>query len=100
MLYKTLWTNRAIKTAQNIINYLREEWTEKEVDNFLNEVDGLIATIESNPKLFRASSKRANIHLALINRKTFLIYQVHTQKKQIALLLFWNTKQNPKKLKY
>jgi hypothetical protein len=100
MSYKALWTNKAIKTAEDVVKYLREEWTEKEVDDFLNKVDDIIATIETNPKLFRASSKRPNIHLAIIKRKTLLVYQVRPHKKQIALLLFWNAKQNPKKLKY
>lgn len=100
MSYKVLWTNKAIKTAEDVVNYLREEWSQKEVDNFLNEIDAIILTIESNPKLFIASTKRHNVHLALINRRSFLVYQIRPQKKQIALLLFWNPKQNPKKLKY
>ncbi len=100
MSYKVLWTNRAIKTADDVVKYLREEWTKKEVDNFLDKVDDIITTIEINPKLFRASIKRPNIHLAIIKRKTLLVYQIRPNKKQIALLLFWNPKQNPKKLKY
>ena len=100
MIYEVLWTNKAIKTAEDVVKYLREEWTQKEVDNFLDKVDDVIATIEINPKLFRASSKRANIHLVVLKRKTILVYQIRPQKKQIALLLFWNPKKNPKKLKY
>jgi hypothetical protein len=100
MSYKTFWTNRAIKTAEDVVNYLREEWTKKEVDGFLNKTDDIIATIESNPKLFIASKKRPNVHLALIYRRTFLVYKIYPQKKQIVLLLFWEPKQNPKKFKY
>lgn len=51
MSYSIVWSNRAIKTAGDIVNYLRKEWTEREVDNFLNQVDEIIATIEKNPKL-------------------------------------------------
>ena len=100
MSYKALWTNRAIKTIDDVINYLRDEWTEKEVDNFLDKVDDVIATIEINPKLFRASAKRPNVHLAIIKRRTLLVYQIRPLKKQVVLLLFWNSKKNPKKMKY
>ena len=100
MGYKALWTNSAIKTAEDVVNYLRKEWTNKEVDNFLNKTDNIIATIESNPKLFIASTKRPNVHLALIYRRTFLVYKIYPQKRHIVLLLFWGPKQNPKKFKY
>ena len=100
MSYKALWTNRAIKTADDVVKYLRDEWTEKEVDGFLDKVDDIIATIEINPKLFRASGKRPNVHLAIIKRRTLLVYQVRPLKKQVILLMFWNPKKNPKKFKY
>jgi plasmid stabilization system protein ParE len=98
--YAVFWTDRAQKTANDIVKYLREEWTEKEVDAFLDEVDRTINAIEIYPKLFRQSAKRKNIHLALISKHTILVYQVRPDKKQIALLLFWGTKQSPRKLKY
>lgn len=100
MVYSVFWTNKAIKKANAIADYIRSEWTEKEVDNFLNEVDRIIGLIEINPKLFRVSAKRENIHLALVTKHTILIYQLKPHKKQVNILLFWNTKQNPKKLSY
>jgi plasmid stabilization system protein ParE len=100
MGYKVLWTNQAIKTADDVVKYLREEWTEKEVNDFLDKVDNTISLIEVNPKLYRASDKKPNIHLAIIKRRTLLVYQVRPVKKQIILLLFWNPKKNPKKMKY
>ena len=100
MVYSVFWTNKAVKKVNSIVGYIRSEWTEKEVDHFLNELDRIIAVIEINPKLFRASSKRENIHLALITKHAILIYQLKPHKKQINVLLLWHTKQNPKKLNY
>lgn len=45
MAYSIFWTNKDIKKANTIVDYIRTEWTEKEVDNFLNEVDRIIALI-------------------------------------------------------
>lgn len=100
MIYKALWTNRAIKTAGDVVKYLRDEWTEKEVNDFLDKVDSIIEMIEINPKLFRESSKKSHIHLAIIKRRMLLVYQVRPIKKQVVLLMFWNPKKNPKKIKY
>jgi plasmid stabilization system protein ParE len=98
--YQALWTDTAKQTINKIVGYLRKEWTEKEVDAFLDEVDRTVNAIEIYPKLFRQSTKRKNIHLALISKHTILVYQIRPNKKQIALLLFWGTRQSPKKLKY
>jgi hypothetical protein len=98
--YKVFWTDIAEKTASDIVKYLLEEWTEKEVNVFLDEVDRVIDAIEIYPKLFKPSTKRKNVHLALISKHTFLVYQVRPTKGQIILLLFWDTRQNPKKFKY
>ena len=100
MNYQVHWSNQAIKTVNGVINYLREEWTEKEVDDFLNKVDDVVSMIEINPELFRASAKKKHVHLAVIKRRTLLVYQVRSQKKQVILLMFWNPKRSPKKFKY
>ncbi len=100
MSYKVYWTKQASITVNKVVQYLREEWTEKEVDSFLDKVDEIIETIAINPRLFRASSKRQNVHLAIIKRRTILAYRVMPQKRQIALLMFSFAKQNPKKFKY
>ena len=34
MDYKIFWTEQAIHNPEEIIDYLRFKWTEKEVDNF------------------------------------------------------------------
>jgi 5-bromo-4-chloroindolyl phosphate hydrolysis protein len=98
--YTVFWTNQAKQSIDKVIKHLREEWTQKEENNFLDEVDRVIGLIEIYPQLFRASKKREGVHMALIDKHTFLVYQIRPSKKQIALLLFWGTHQNPKQLKY
>ena len=100
MSYQVYWTPQTKKTANKIVEYLRKEWAEKEVDDFLNRIDVVVSMIEINPKLFVSSVKKPNIHLTVIKRKTILVYQIRPLKKQIALLLFWNPKQDPEKFKY
>lgn len=98
--YKVFWTDTAEKTAGNIIKYLRREWTEREVTHFLNEVDRTINAIEIYPRLFKPSEKRKNVYLALISKHTFLVYQIRPAKQHIVLLMFWDTRQNPRRSKY
>ena len=50
--------------------------------------------------MFKASSKNKIIRKGFVNNLVSLFYRVKPQKKEIELLLFWNNRQNPKKLKY
>ena len=36
--YKIVWTTKAVTDLENIINYLRKNWTEKEIKNFIKDL--------------------------------------------------------------
>ncbi len=37
--YRLQWSERATFDLQNIINYLQDHWTEKEIRNFVRKLD-------------------------------------------------------------
>ena len=100
MMYHVYWTNKALLNVSSIVDYIKSKWTQKEVDAFLNEVEEIIRVIERNPKLFKSSIKRKNIHIALVTKHNMLVYQIQPLKKQINILLIWDTRQSPKRLNY
>ena len=97
---EVLWTDRAKSTFENAVNYLSIERSEKEVRNFIQRTNDLISAIQYHPELFKLSQKRNNIRMGLITKHTQLIYHYKPKKRQIVILYFWGTQQNPKKLKY
>lgn len=97
---KIIWTYTAKGTFAQILEYLLENWTTKELDKFTKEVRNIIGQIEANPYMFESSSKNNSVRKGLVNNLVSLFYRVQPQKKEIELLLFWNNRQNPKKLKY
>ncbi len=88
------WTKRARETFADIIEYLEENWTEREIKNFIAETNKVIGHITIMPLMFRRSSKK-EVHEAVIVPQCILIYRI--KKKEIQLLAFFDTKQNPKK---
>lgn len=94
MAKKVIWSNEAIKSFDNVLNYLNENWTEKEVDDFILQTDAAIELISKFPLMFRRFNKR-NIRAALITKHNLLIYKVY--KSHINILNFWDTRQDPKK---
>lgn len=91
------WTREAEKSFSNIIDYLNENWTDREIENFINATEFILAHISKKPKMFR-KGRQAGTHEALVTYHNLLIYKVYTT--HIDLLLFWDTRQDPKRKKY
>ncbi|HKL89547.1 MAG TPA: type II toxin-antitoxin system RelE/ParE family toxin [Allomuricauda sp.] len=73
--YKILWTHNAISELKGIVEYLQENWTEKELRNYSQELDHTIELISKNPELFQASKRKKNIRRAVIAKYTNLYYR-------------------------
>src|SRR5687768_7424824 len=95
-----LWTDKARLTFNQIIEYLIEEWGEKEVKKFVNRTMEMISRLKLHPEMCRPSSKRKNVRIAILSKQNQLIYHYKPEESRIIILLFWNPRQNPAKLKY
>lgn len=94
------WTDSAKISFSNIVDYLRQAWTEQEVEKFVNRTAEMLSTLKRYPEMCRPSTKRKNVRIGILNKHTQLIYHYKPRKKQIEVLLFWGMKQNPAKFKY
>jgi len=56
--YKIFWSEAALSDLQNIIDYLSENLTSKEIQNFVKRLDKRVDLITLNPKLFAKTSKK------------------------------------------
>jgi plasmid stabilization system protein ParE len=100
MVCKIIWLPRALKTYISNIQYLEANWTKKEIENFKVLVDKKIENISHHPKLGSARSKDTpHIRFTLIHKRVALIYKYKPSRNEIELMVFWNTYQNPRKIK-
>ena len=95
--YKLLWSERALADLQNIINYLAENWTQKEIQNFARRLDKRLDLIAINPALFPKTAKRKNMRRSVLTKQTVIYYQ--TRENIINIVALFNPRQSPKKLK-
>jgi plasmid stabilization system protein ParE len=95
---KLSWTPTAINTYFKVLDYLEENWTKKEVQNYGDKVEKVLSRISENPEMFEASKKKKNIRKGFITSYNALYYRVKPNKKELELLTFWDNRQNPKKL--
>lgn len=92
MVKKVIWTTEAEKTFDAIINYLQKHWSEKEIRNFIEKVNGITAHIRQHPLAYRSAGKE-DAREALITKHNLLLYRVSGDT--IYLLYFWDTRKNP-----
>jgi plasmid stabilization system protein ParE len=95
--YKILWTDNALKELEKTIEYLEENWTDKELRNLAESLEETISLISQNPQIFQASEKKKDIRRAVILSLNTLYYRVSEDK--VEILSFFGNRQNPKKRK-
>jgi hypothetical protein len=98
MLYKLVTAETAEKSYLQIINYLKENFTSKEVSEFIQETKKIISLIVYNPFVFQNWNYNTEIKWTLINKKTILYFSVKSD--EVHLYLFFDARQNPEKLNF
>lgn len=100
MAYKIIWSPEAIDSFDSIIDYLRSRFTEREVAKFVNIVNRRLLLIEKFPQTAGKVSKTSGRRKAVIHKRTILIYKILERKRTAELLIFFDTRQYPRRLKF
>jgi|SRR4051812_7591237 plasmid stabilization system protein ParE len=95
--FKVIWSDQAKFNLQQIINYLENNWTKKEIKTFYMKLEKTISLISSNPELFRITNKRKNVRKCVFSKQTSIYYKVNDE--EIFIVTLFDNRQNPKKLK-
>jgi plasmid stabilization system protein ParE len=97
---RVIWTQRALNSYFKVADYLQEKWGERVVNDFTTKVQKVIEQIKEMPNMFEVSKKYKNVRKGFVTEHNTLYYRVKERKKEIELLIFWDNRQEPKKLKY
>ena len=93
-----IWSPVAELTYYEILEYLNENWTIKEVIAFVKRTDEVIGHISNNPLLYPYSKGR-DTHKCVVVKQVSLFYHVKSNDI-IKLLMFWDNRLDPDKLKF
>jgi plasmid stabilization system protein ParE len=97
MAFKIIWTKQAAKGFDKIIDYLQENWSEKEIINFIEETDRFFEILIQHPEILQKTSKKKNVYHGPINRLTMLTYRIKPVNKHIELINIRGSRQKPLK---
>ena len=92
-----MWSDRALSDLKNIIDYLTENWTQREIQNFVRKLDKRLHLISINPNLFPPTARRLNIRRSVLTKHTVIYYRA--EKNIITIVTLFDPRQDPKKLK-
>jgi plasmid stabilization system protein ParE len=94
--FKIIWTSKALTDLKNIITYLEENWTVKEIQKFARLLDLQLNRLITHPFLFPESNKFKKIRKSVLTRQISIYYRVINNEIQIITL--FDNRQNPKNL--
>ena len=92
------WTPNALQDYEQVINYLLKAWSINAAIDFVNKLEEKIYYISLFPNVGIGSVKEPSIRSILITKHNRVYYQVHLTK--ILILDIFDTRQDPKKIKY
>jgi len=95
--YKLFWSDEAINNLESILDYLQNNWTQREVDRFKNQLSKQLNLIIGNPKLFPKSDHNPRLRKAVLSKQTTIFYEI--SETRINLVYLFNSRQDIKKLK-
>ena len=88
---KIEWTFASKNDYWQNIEYLENDWSEKEVFNFINEVDFSLKLLSKENVIYN-KSEFPNVYKMILIKQITLYYSI--ENETIYLLRFWNNYQD------
>lgn len=89
-------TEEAEQSLDEIIDYLRQNWSQLVIDKFIENIKLIINRIQKFPNSFPVSNF-VNAQRALVSKQVIMFFKI--EENRLIVLLFWDARQNPEKLK-
>jgi plasmid stabilization system protein ParE len=94
--YKILWTNHALLELEMTINYLENNFSNKQIEKLVQKIENIISLISQNPFLFSVSEK-TGIHKVTILKFNTMYYRINGDS--VEILSFFSNRQSPENRK-
>src|SRR5690606_6626486 len=93
---EVFWHHKAYTSLDKNIDYLKKEWTQNEVAQFLDKVEVAIELVLKNNELGVIFEDIPTLRKILITKEIYMFYEVDNER--LYIVLFWNNYQNPDNL--
>ena len=95
-IYKLIWSDEALNNLKDIIDYLENRWTERQIKKFAQLLDKQLKLIEENPYLFSQTARSNGLRKAVLSSQTTIYYRI--TDNDVRIITLFDNRQNPNKL--
>jgi len=96
MVKKITFSPEATQNIQQIILYLKKEWSQNVADKFVNMLREKIYNIKQFPNSYYLIDEQRKIRRCVLTKQITLYYKI--EEKEIKILTLFDTRQNPDNL--
>ena len=94
--YKILWTDHALSELEKTIEYVKSNFSNKQVEKLSQKIESIVYLISQNPALFSKSHQQGIYKVTILKFNT-MYYRI--QGDNIEILSFFSNRQDPQKRK-
>jgi len=91
--YRILWTDHALTELSHTTEYLRLNFSDKEIHRLGREIESVLSYISQHPRAYPQSQQQAGVRRAVVAKFNNLYYRVDEEKMQIEILSFFSNRQ-------
>ena len=92
---KIYWTPAAKLSYQEVLEYLLQNWTQKETDKLIMRTEKVLSLLIKNPTLYPIIESR--IRKCVLSKHNSLFYKI--EGDHIFIIACWDNRKDPEKLK-
>lgn len=83
MVYEIVWTPKAAESFVENVEYLEENWTEREINNYCSNSRRKDNSLSKQPSIGNSRSKKhPNVRHTVLHKRVSLIYRVNQNTKE------------------
>jgi plasmid stabilization system protein ParE len=95
MSYRIIWTESAKKSFDEVVEYLFQEWSQKDVSHFIHRTERVLSLISKSPRIYPIIYPV--IHRCLLSKHNSIFYTI--ENDQVCILACWDNRKDPKEFK-
>lgn len=93
--YSISWTDHALDGLGQTIEYLRLNFSQREIDNLAERIEAVLRFLSIYPNLYPETAQNVGVRRAVVARLNTLYYRVDTEADRIEILSFFSNRDNP-----
>tara|TARA_R110002072_G_scaffold284225_1_gene448209 strand:+ start:854 stop:1168 length:315 start_codon:yes stop_codon:yes gene_type:complete len=93
---KVQFSELSVFKLEKLMEYLREEWSERSARSFLDKLSSKLESVRSNPKAFPESQISKGLRKCVITKQTTVLYELNQDVIKVMNII--DTRQDPKRI--